>query len=342
MATATTATRRVRFGLSLPNRGVLFGLSPEVLLQTAEAAEALGAFESVWVGDNFLSKPRLESIVTLSALAARTRRVKLGVVSLASFILRHPLPLALQWSSLDVLSGGRTILSVCLGGTRAMGGQFAVELEAMNVPDDERVARLEEGIDILRALWGPDEVSNFQGRFYTLEGIKVLPKPTQARVPILLATNPKGGPKTVERALRRVARLADGWQIDVCPPDLFRERWQQVRQYAAEYGRSDEVIDSSVHLMVNIDDDEQRAREASVDFLSHYYGAGRLDPNKLEDWLAVGSPATVAEKIRPFVDAGCTIPILRFTSSDQVGQVRRWAEEVLPAFQQPAVGQSSR
>src|SRR5947207_111702 len=116
MTASTQATSRARFGLSLPNRAVLFGIPPDALLRAAEQADASGVFDSVWVGDNFLSKPRLEAIVTMSALAALTKRVKLGVVCLASFPLRHPLLLALQWASLDVLSGGRTILAVCLGG----------------------------------------------------------------------------------------------------------------------------------------------------------------------------------------------------------------------------------
>jgi alkanesulfonate monooxygenase SsuD/methylene tetrahydromethanopterin reductase-like flavin-dependent oxidoreductase (luciferase family) len=311
----------------------LFGLELEALFQAAEQADASGAFDSVWVGDNLLSKPRLEAIVTLSALAVRTKRVKLGVVCLASFPLRHPLPFGLQWASLDVLSGGRTILAVCLGGQRSWGGQFAVELEAMGVPDDERVPRLEEGIAALRALWGPDEFTNFQGRFYRFEKVRFLPKPKQAHVPIILATNPQGGPKTEERALRRVARLTDGWQVDVCEPDLFRRRWEQVRGYAAEYGRSQAVTDSSVHMMVNINEDERRARQESVDFLSHYYGERVRGPEELDTWLAIGPPASVVEKIGRYIAAGCTTPILRFTSHDQEGQIRRCVEEVLPAFQ---------
>lgn len=329
----TTTTKKVNFGLSLPNRAVLFGVAPEALLAAAELAEASGQFDSVWVGDNFLSKPRLEAIVMLSALAARTRRLKLGVVCLATFVMRHPLPLALQWASLDVLSGGRTILAVCLGGRQSWGGQFAAEMKAMGVNDDERIPRLTEGIAALRALWGPDEVVNFAGRFYTFENVKVPLKPKQSRVPIIIATNPKGGAATEERAFRRIARLADGWQIDVCPPPLFAERWSRIRALAAEYGRADQVTDSSVHLMVNINDDEARARQESVDFLNHYYGAGLLDANRLDTWLAVGSPEHVTARIGAYLDAGCTTPILRFTSSDQAGQIRRCVEEVLPRLE---------
>ena len=96
-------TSPLSFGLSLPNRAVLFGLSAETLLKTAEAAEASGAFDSVWVGDNLLFTPRLESVVLLSAIAARTSRVKLGTICLASFPLRDPLLFAIQWASLDLL-----------------------------------------------------------------------------------------------------------------------------------------------------------------------------------------------------------------------------------------------
>jgi alkanesulfonate monooxygenase SsuD/methylene tetrahydromethanopterin reductase-like flavin-dependent oxidoreductase (luciferase family) len=148
---ALLPARPIRFGISLPNRAVLFGVSPTLLIETAETADSSGFFDSVWVGDNLLSKPRLESIVTLSALAGRTSRLKLGEVCLASFPLRHPLLLAIQWASLDVISGGRTILVVCIGGSARSGPQFAAELAAMGVGSNERVPRLEDGIALLRA-----------------------------------------------------------------------------------------------------------------------------------------------------------------------------------------------
>jgi alkanesulfonate monooxygenase SsuD/methylene tetrahydromethanopterin reductase-like flavin-dependent oxidoreductase (luciferase family) len=323
----------VRFGISLPNRAVLFGVAPRALLETAERAEASGFFDSVWVGDNLLSKPRLESVVTLSALAARTRRLKLGEVCLASFPLRHPLLLAIQWASLDLLSAGRTILTVCIGGSDRMGPAYANELAAMGVRSNERVPRLEEGIQLLRAFWGPDPVSH-RGRFYTFNDVQALPKPLQARVPIIIASNPAedGDPAVEERVLRRIARLADGWQTDGTPPAVFRERWGRIRQYAAEAGRADQVTDASLHLMVNLDDDRQRARWDSVEFLDHYYGVGTIPPRMLEHWLAAGPPTAVLEKIVTFLDAGCTTPILRFTSPDQRGQLDRFLEHVAPSL----------
>lgn len=325
--------RAVRFGLSLPNRAVLFGMSPGLLLETAEEADRSGQFHSVWVGDNFLSKPRLEAIVLLSAVAARTAHVRLGPVCLASFPLRHPMLFALQWASLDLLSGGRTTLAVCNGGAASAGPLFTAELRAMGVKSTERVARVEEGIELLRRFWGPDPVT-FHGRYYDFEGVQLTPKPVQAHIPITIAVNPANDadPAVIERALRRVARLADGWQTDGTPPAVFAQRWAQIREYAAEYGRADQVTDAQLHLMVNINDDPQRARRESVEFLSHYYGAGAISEDKLASWLAFGSPEAVAEKITRFLDAGCTTPILRFVSSDQRGQLDRFLTEILPAF----------
>jgi alkanesulfonate monooxygenase SsuD/methylene tetrahydromethanopterin reductase-like flavin-dependent oxidoreductase (luciferase family) len=326
--------RRLRFGLSLPNRAVLFGLPPRVLLETAEVADALGGFDSVWVGDNFLSKPRLEAIVTLSALAARTKRLRLGTVCLASFPMRHPLPLAIQWASLDLLSGGRTELVVCSGGPASWGGGFAAELAATGVRSDERVARVEEGIEILRHFFGPEPVT-FHGRFYSFENIDVQPKPAQPRIPIGIAVNPGPDvdPATEERALRRVARLADAWQTDAVDPEVFRRRWARIQEYAEEYGRAGEVDDAQLHLMVNINDDAARAHRESVEFLDRYYGQGTVGDDFLKNWLAFGPPAAVAEKIATFIEAGYTTPILRFTSLDQRGQLERCVAEVLPMLQ---------
>jgi alkanesulfonate monooxygenase SsuD/methylene tetrahydromethanopterin reductase-like flavin-dependent oxidoreductase (luciferase family) len=322
--------RPVQFGISLPNRAVLFGYPWEVLQRTAERAEASGCFDSVWVGDNLLSKPRLEAIVALSALATVTKRVKLGTVCLASFPLRDPLLFAIQWASLDVISGGRTMLAVCLGASAKAGPQFAAELAAMGVPSRERVPRLEEGIALLRRFWGSESVT-FEGEIYRYENVDPMPKPIQERVPILLAVNPsRTDPAVEERALRRVAHLADGWQTDGTPPAVFRDRWQRIRTYAAEEGRADQVTEATLHLMVNINDDADAAYRESVEFLDAYYGIGAISDERLVSWLAFGPPEAVASKIAAFLAAGCTTPILRFTSPHQLEQIERCIGEIMP------------
>ena len=95
------------FGLILANRAVVLGaLQARDLLDLTVSAEESGAFDAVWVGDSLLAKPRLEAVTLLSALAGVTRRVRLAVGCLATFVHRHPVLFAQQWASLDVLSGG--------------------------------------------------------------------------------------------------------------------------------------------------------------------------------------------------------------------------------------------
>ena len=120
----------------------------------------------------------------------------------------------------------------------------------MGVDTSERIGRVEEGIALLRAFWsGP---VTHHGRYYRFDDVDLLPRPAR-RIPIVLAVNPVNpDPKVTERAMRRVARLADGWQTDGTPPDVFAERWRQIREYAAEYGRAAEVTHASLHLMVNV------------------------------------------------------------------------------------------
>jgi alkanesulfonate monooxygenase SsuD/methylene tetrahydromethanopterin reductase-like flavin-dependent oxidoreductase (luciferase family) len=84
--------------------------------------------------------------------------------------------------------------------------------------------------------------------------------------------------------------------------------------------------------MVNINDDRELARRQSQEFLTNYYGAGAVSPEKADLWLAYGPPEAVIEKIQAYLDAGCTMPVLRFVSPDLRGQLQRCIEEVLPAF----------
>lgn len=317
------------FGLSLPNRAVLFGTPPEQLLRAAEIADASGRFGSVWVGDNFLSKPRVEALVMLSAIAARTRTVRLGTVCMATFSMRNPIELALQWASLDVISGGRTILAVCNGTPGSRGPKYANELKVFGVRSEERVARLEEGVGILRGLWSGRSYSH-RGEFWSFEDVEVQPQPVQKRVPIVIAVNPGQArdERLRERLERRVARLADGWQTDSIAPQTLHDSWLRMQQYATEQGRT--LDTASLHLMVNLDATVEGGRRKALAFLDRYYGVGGVSEEKAANWIASGPPGAVAEQISRFIDAGCNLPILRFADEDQLGQLERCIADVLP------------
>jgi alkanesulfonate monooxygenase SsuD/methylene tetrahydromethanopterin reductase-like flavin-dependent oxidoreductase (luciferase family) len=328
-------TMQAKFGLSLSNRAVLFGWATlDDLLDAAQMAERSGYFHGIWVGDNLLSKPRAEAIVTLSAIAARTQRVKLGTICLASFPLRDPILLAIQWASLDLLSQGRTILAVCNGGSALDGPPFAHELEVMGVKSQERVGRVVEGMTILRRLWSEARVTH-QGRYYRFSDVELLPKPVQQPVPIYMAINPREArvnAATIDRILRRVAAHADGWQTDATPVDTFRQRFDTIRAYAARQGRDPASLESCLHLMVNINDDRDVAFREAETFLRSYYGAGAVSQERAELWLAYGPPAAVIDKIHAYIDAGCTMPVLRLVSPNLKEQLQRCIQEVMPAF----------
>jgi alkanesulfonate monooxygenase SsuD/methylene tetrahydromethanopterin reductase-like flavin-dependent oxidoreductase (luciferase family) len=319
-------------GLSLPNRGVLFGATDvEGLYRSAELAEESGHFDSVWVGDGLVAKPRLEAVGLLSALAARTTRVRLGVCCLATFPLRNPVLFACQWASLDNLSNGRSILAVCLGApTGRGGGDFAAELDAMDVRPRERVGRLEEGIEALRALWsGP---ASFDGKYWSFREIDLEPKPVQDPCPIWIASNPDPTKLPVdryERAIRRVGRLADGWMSTVVTPKDFERRWREIRAAATEAGRNPASMTSSVHLMINLNDDPVEARADAKRFLDTYY-ATDVKPETMDAWGAYGTPQMVVDRIVEYADGGLDLPILRFASFDQDGQIARGIEELMP------------
>ena len=319
-------------GLSLSNRGVLFGAtSADELIRLAERAEETGVFGSVWVGDSLLAKPRLECVALLSAIAARTSRVTLGTVCMASFTLREPILLAIQWATVDVLSKGRTVLGVCIGGAGPGMGAGALEAAVYGIPNKGRVKRLEEGIALMRRLWTETDVT-VEGEVYRMAHVTALPKPVQAPPPIWIATNPERGIASdlvIGRALERVGRLGDGYMTDSITVEEFGWRWERVQAAASAAGRDPSALGSGVHLMVNINSDRDAAFDEAERFLKTYYGQ-KFDRTYLETWVASGTPEEVAGRVRAYIEAGCTIPILRFASWRQMEQIEAFAGGVAP------------
>lgn len=325
-----------RFGLTLSNRGVLLGLTtPAEILEMAELAESAGVFDHVWVGDQIMAKPRMESLTLMAAIAARTQRVRIGPACMASFPSRHPVLLAYQWASLDLLSNGRMIMAACMGVPEGM--QLAhLELKNMGIANNERGPRLEEGIAILRKLWNEERVT-FKGRFYTLEDAFVEPKPVQQPPPIWVVGTPNlrtGEAAVVERNLRRVARLGDGWMTTAWPPQTFAELRRRIVAYAPDYGRSFEGLPCSLYYNININDDREAAISESQRYLENYYTPQKYSREAVEGWVACGSPEQCAAQLQGFVNAGATDLLLRFPSWNQRLQFKRCVEEVLPLVQE--------
>ena len=157
----------MEFGVNLNNREPLITSDYTLadLLDLAEFAENRG-FGSVWVGDSLFSKPRFEPLSLLSAISQRTTRAKLGTACLVTST-RNPLYLALEWATLDQLSGGRTVLGACMGnpehGVRR-------EFEALGLPFGRRAAVFEEGLAVLRSLWTTGKVTH-HGQYYDFDDV---------------------------------------------------------------------------------------------------------------------------------------------------------------------------
>ena len=328
------------FGLTLANRGVIIGvIKAGDLVGMAKQAEASGAFDALWVGDSLLAKLRLESVTLLSSLAAVTKKVRLAVGCMATFVHRHPILFAQQWASLDVISNGRAWLAVCLGGPNEQSAAQALEHAVMGVQAKERVGRLEEGITVLRKLFHEKKVSH-RGRFYQFEKVTLEPSPVQNPCPIWIASNPTGltwrdgasaPDKVIERSFRRVARYADGWMTNKVNTEQFQHQWDRIAELAREEGRNPTKLGNALYHNINIQEDRQAALQESKAFLDKYY-TSNFSAAFVEGWTVAGSPKQCIEQLKAYFNAGLQHITLRLTSWDQEGQLKRFLSEVVPAF----------
>jgi alkanesulfonate monooxygenase SsuD/methylene tetrahydromethanopterin reductase-like flavin-dependent oxidoreductase (luciferase family) len=297
----------------------------------SQKAEDAG-WDSVWVGDSIFAKPRLDAIVLLGALAAKTRRVKLGPACFASTPLRNALLLAYQWCCLDFISGGRTIFVACQGAKGEGGGKFEEEFAAFQVDPATRMRRMEEAIEILRLTSSQENVS-YQGVYNQFTNITILPRPVQQPIPIWVTANPDPRyPKMAERALRRVAKYGNGWMTTSNTPASFAANLATIRRYASEEGRDlGSNFEACLYYNINVNEDREAAFQESKKFLDTYYSTD-YPRFYLENWVALGSPQECIDHLKAFIDAGATTITLRITGYDQERQFERVTNEVLAAL----------
>lgn len=319
-------------GLTLPQRGVFFDiLTVPELVDTGHYADETGVFDFLWIGDSLLAKPRPESIALLGSLAAVTSHVRLAVGCMASFPVRDPILLADQWATLDQISSGRMLLAVCTGLVKARDAS-AKEGALYGVTDASRAGRLTEYTGLLRRLWTEDNVS-FDGKYLSFSDVTIDPKPVQQPPPIYIASNPDPKVKA-ERALRRVAHLADGWMTTRKSPEHLTGNGGAIKQYLVEEGRDPESFPFSAYHNVNLTPDREEAYEESYQFLQNYYGPvySREDTRH---WTAAGSVDQVIADLRQLFDEGATDVTVRITSWDWRRQLRVLVDEVVPAVREP-------
>jgi alkanesulfonate monooxygenase SsuD/methylene tetrahydromethanopterin reductase-like flavin-dependent oxidoreductase (luciferase family) len=338
-------TARLAFGVNVNNREPLIApdYSLQHLLDITQLVEESG-FASVWVGDSLFSKPRYEPLALLAAISQRTKRVKLGTACLVT-ATRNPLYLALEWATLDQISGGRTILGACMGNPEE---GVKREYAALGLDFKQRAAIFEEGLAVLRELWQQGKTS-FQGKHFCYDevafysGTEMGPlMPLQSPPPIWVVSNPRlvVGTKAegkvqrvISKAADRIARYGDGW-MTCCRarhPEEFKAQHEEIAAAIAALGRNPADYRMSYQVTMNIADSREAANKSIGEYISQYYPelSKAMD---LGEWGPVGTPDDIIDWIKAFAGAGVDYFICRFGSLDQFGQVSRFANEVLPAF----------
>lgn len=296
----------MRFSVPLPQ------LAGDDVATFARRAEELG-FDGFWTLDSAVAgrtahNPMLDGLQLLSYVAAITKTPTLGV---AVIVLprRNAALLAKELATVDQLSGGRVVAGVGLG---VSDGSEA----ALGFPTDRHVRRMTETVKAMRAFWTQEEAS-FDGELLSFSGVRIQPKPV-ATLPIWF-----GGAHP--NAIRRAARLADGWigagsQATAAVLDQLRLLREQLEQA----GRDPAVFPTAKRVYISVESDEQTARDKLTPILDGMYGAPGLT-----DRVAVcGTAEQVADGIRPLIDAGVGEILLHFLheSSEQLeaaAEVRR-------------------
>jgi len=286
------------------------------LLAMAERAEAAG-FDSVWIGDSITARPRHEPLTLMAAIAARTRRVRLGTGVLLP-ALRPPVVLAHVVGTLDRIAEGRVILGV---GIAADTPAIRREFSAVGVPFERRVGRFLETLEICRALWSRDHVS-FKGAHFTLEDVTMEPKPPRAGGPPIWIGG--SGPT----ALREAARF-DAWFPTGPSVEFFAEQFPRIQSAARAAGRSPDDVLGAAYLTLALDPDPAKAEERMNQFLETYYAAPAKVIKARQAGYA-GSLEGCVEWIQRWIDAGARHIALRFAGGDQLAQVDEAANRLLP------------
>jgi probable F420-dependent oxidoreductase len=297
--------------------GIQFGgwplgeVSGRRFFEFIDRVEALG-FDSLWFADRVIStSPSLGSFSALGAVAARTRRMKFGN-SVLVLPTRHPVEVAKEIATIDMLSGGRMLPAF------GLGTDDEREYEAAGISKAERAGRTDEAVGLLRRLWTEDHVSH-SGRYYRLTDVSITPKPVQACPPIWF-----GGRS--EPAYRRAGRLGDGWMASSITPGEVSDGIASIKSAALEAGRELEPDHYGVILNVRVCASRQLAEQNLPVLTRPRAGVA------LEEYSALGTPEDCIAMVRRYIDAGASKFVMRplCAANELDDQLEILAREVVP------------
>jgi probable F420-dependent oxidoreductase len=275
---------KIAFGAALPHR------SPEpidmpAVARAAQRAEALG-FCDLWVTENTVDHVFcFDPVVVLTYAAAVTTTIRLGA-SVVVLPVHNPIHVAHQWASLDYVSNGRAILGLGLGRDH--------HYRQFQVPQEGRVRRFREGVELIKALWTESRV-DYRGRIFQLEDGTMAPKPVQKRhPPIWLGV---GHPD----ALRRAAIIADGWMGSGGSSNAaFVRSVPILKQELEKAGRDPHGFPISKRVFVSVDERPETARTE----LHRWFTVVYRNPEGTDASGIHGTPEVVRERLEELVAAG--------------------------------------
>jgi alkanesulfonate monooxygenase len=295
----------MKYGLRIPS----FALGPRTATLAEmgaylRRAEDLGFDVAVSIDHLLLTPPAyactwLEPLTLLAALAGVTRTIKLGTMVLV-LPLRNPVSFAKEWATFDLLSGGRSILGIGVG-------WHEEEFALMGVPHKERGRRMEECIEIVRALWAGDDVT-YEGKFYSFKRLTINPKPAQKpHPPIWIGGGTQPSEKVykqtvtnIDPVLRRIACYADVWvPHSSATAEMVRGDWEKVQRFARELGRDPNKIGRVYSNFVWVLKKGEKP-ESAVPHFKTYSG---MDLDYWKTYYLLGEAEQIAERIRARIDA---------------------------------------
>jgi alkanesulfonate monooxygenase SsuD/methylene tetrahydromethanopterin reductase-like flavin-dependent oxidoreductase (luciferase family) len=251
----------------------------------------------------------------LAAVAQATERVTLGTAVLLP-ALRHPILMAHQLATLDRLSEGRLIAG--------MGGGFPnphtqAQFEAVGIGFGRRVSRMEESIDAMRRLWSGESVS-YQGEHFAFTDVRLAPPPSRpGGPPIWLAG---GGP-----ALRRVARLADGWLPYPPEATTYAEEREAIER------ASTRSVTPALYATLCVDEDSEKARDRLRTSIERYYNMPLEVIASIQAMFA-GTAREAADWLTGYAAAGARHLVIRLATDDHDEALEQFADQVLPLLRE--------
>lgn len=305
---ATFTTRAVTLGVRIPNSGPL--CSSDNIISVATRAQELG-YDQLWVHDH-ISWPQeqlthfaagsieicrdqpsnfFESIATVTFLAGRLDRIKVGIAGLVA-PLRDPRVMAKQLTTVEQLSGSRVSAVFGVGAIRN-------DFEVMGVPFNRRGRISNDYLAALRTIMSVEPPVNFESDTVSFTNGTFLPRPD--RLEILVA----GGS---DAARARAAKYGDGWMTVYVDPDTYRQQATQVRELAASHGKDPDCFGLAFETFVCVEDSHDQAVKTAAASLEFMYGS----VEKGVDVCLIGSAEEVFGKIERYAAAGVDHVELKF------------------------------